>query len=131
MIMLSGLTRSAGVVATTKESARLKHVEFVRIEPERALAVLVAEDGSVENRILQIAPGLPPSALWEASNYLNARIRNRTLQDVKNEIEVSHKLVEAELGEFMARLVDVGIASWAESAEHGSQLIVRGQANLL
>jgi len=72
MIMLSGLTRSAGVVVTTKENARLKHVEFVRIEPERALAVLVDEDGSVENRILQIPAGLPPSALCEAGNYLNA-----------------------------------------------------------
>ncbi len=131
MIMLSGLTRSAGVVVTTKENARLKHVEFVRIEPERALAVLVDEDGSVENRILQIPAGLPPSALCEASNYLNARIRGRTLQEAKVEIEASHKLAEAELGELTARLVDAGLASWAESAGHGSQLIVRGQANLL
>ncbi len=131
MMMLSGLTRGAGVVVTTKENARLKHVEFVRIEPERALAVLVAEDGSVENRILQIPAGLPPSTLCEASNYLNARIRNRTLQEVKSEIEASRKLAEVELGELTARLVDAGLASWAESAGHGSQLIVRGQANLL
>ena len=131
MMMLSGLTRGAGVVVTTKENARLKHVEFVRIEPERALAVLVAQDGSVENRILQIPAGLPPSTLCEASNYLNARIRNRTLQEVKSEIEASRKLAEVELGELTARLVDAGLASWAESAGHGSQLIVRGQANLL
>jgi len=38
--MLSGLTRSAGVVLTAKANARLKHIEFVRLEPERALAVL-------------------------------------------------------------------------------------------
>jgi heat-inducible transcriptional repressor len=131
MMMLSGLTRGAGVVVTTKENARLKHVEFVRIEPERALAVLVAQDGSVENRILQIPAGLPPSTLCEASNYLNARIRNRTLQEVKSEIEASRKLAEVELGELTARLVDAGLASWEESAGHGSQLIVRGQANLL
>jgi heat-inducible transcriptional repressor len=48
--MLSGLTRSAGVVLTAKNNVRLKHVEFVRLEPERALAVLVAEEGQVENR---------------------------------------------------------------------------------
>jgi heat-inducible transcriptional repressor len=131
MMMLSGLTRGAGVVVTTKENARLKHVEFVRIEPERALAVLVAEDGSVENRILQIPVGLPPSALIEAGNYLNARIRGRTLEEVKTEIEASHKLAEAELGELTTRLVDAGLASWAGSTGHGPQLIVRGQANLL
>jgi heat-inducible transcriptional repressor len=131
MLMLSGLTRGAGVVVTTKENARLKHVEFVRIEPERALAVLVAEDGSVENRILQIPAGLPPSALNEAGNFLNARIRGRTLQEVKIEIEASRKLAEAELGQLTARLVDAGLASWADSPAHGPQLIVRGQANLL
>ena len=40
--MLSGLTRAAGVVLTAKTNVRLKHIEFVRLEPERALAVLVA-----------------------------------------------------------------------------------------
>jgi heat-inducible transcriptional repressor len=131
MIMLSGLTRGAGIVVATKENARLKHIEFVRIEPERALAVLVAEDGSVENRVLPIPAGLPPSALCEASNYLNARIQGRTLHDLKREIELSHAAAEAELGELTARLVDAGLASWAQGAGQGPQLIVRGQANLL
>lgn len=131
MMMLSGLTRGAGVVVTTKDNARLKHVEFVRIELERALAVLVAEDGSIENRILQIPADLPPSALSEAGNYLNARIRGRTLLEVRVEVEASHALAEKELGELTARLVDAGLAGWAESAGKASQLIVRGQANLL
>jgi heat-inducible transcriptional repressor len=131
MIMLSGLTRSAGLVVTSKDNTRLKHIEFVRIEPERALAVLVAEDGAIENRILQIPANLPPSALTEASNFLNARIRGRTLLDAKTEIEQSHRAAEAELGELTTRLIDAGLASWAEYAGHAPQLIVRGQANLL
>jgi heat-inducible transcriptional repressor len=131
MMMLSGLTRGAGVVVTTKENARLKHMEFVRIEPERALAVLVAEDGTVENRILQIPAWLPPSALSEAGNFLNARIRGRTLFEVKVEIELSHRAAEEELGQLTTRLVDAGLASWADGSGQGPQLIVRGQANLL
>ncbi|SFK39276.1 heat-inducible transcriptional repressor HrcA [Methylocapsa palsarum] len=131
MSMLSGLTRGAGVVVTTKDNARLKHMEFVRIEPERALAVLVAEDGTVENRILQIPAWLPPSALSEAGNFLNARIRGRTLFEVKVEIELSHRAAEEELGQLTTRLVDAGLASWADGSGQGPQLIVRGQANLL
>src|SRR5437764_6919791 len=57
--MLSGLTHSAGVVLATKSNMRLKHIEFVRLEAERALVVLVAEDGQVENRILTVPVGLP------------------------------------------------------------------------
>ncbi|VVB48834.1 Heat-inducible transcription repressor HrcA [Beijerinckiaceae bacterium RH AL1] len=128
--MLSGLSRGAGVVVTTKDNARLKHIEFLRLEPERALAVLVGEDGSVENRVLPIAAGLPASALVEAGNYLNARIRGRTLAEVRGEIETARGAAEAELGALTAKLVDQGLASWA--AGHGQpQLIVRGQANLL
>src|SRR5262244_2984961 len=73
--LLSGLTRAAGVVLTAKHNVRLKHVEFVRLDPEKALVVLVAEDGQVENRVLNLPPGLPTSALTEASNFLNAHIR--------------------------------------------------------
>ena len=62
---LSGLTRAAAVVLTAKANVRLKHIEFVRLEPERALVVLVSEDGQVENRIVAIPPGLPTSSLIE------------------------------------------------------------------
>ena len=128
--MLSGMTRGAGVVVTTKDNGRLKHIEFLRLEPERALAVLVGEDGSVENRVLPIAAGLPASALTEASNYLNARIRGRTLTEARADIEAARGAAEAELDALTAKLVEQGLASWA-AGQGQSQLIVRGQANLL
>ena len=129
--LLSGLTRGAAVVLTSKDNARLKQVEFVRLERERALAILVSEDGSVENRILQIPADLPASALVEASNYLNARIRGRTLQDVRAEIEKAKTSAQNELDGLTAKLVDAGLASWAGMQGESQQLIVRGQANLL
>src|SRR2546425_11465991 len=86
-VLLSGLTRSAGVVLAAKINVRLKHIEFVRLEPERALVVLVAEDGQVENRIIGVPAGLPQSALTEAANFLNAHFRGRTLAEAKGELE--------------------------------------------
>src|SRR5215208_948107 len=77
--LLSGLTRAAGVVLTDKSNIRLKHIEFVRLEPDRALVVMVAEDGQIENRVLNLPLGLPTSALTEATNFFNAHIRGRTL----------------------------------------------------
>ena len=129
--LLSGLTRGAGVVVTSKENSRLKQIEFVRLEPERALAILVAEDGSVENRVIPVLRDLPASALIEAANYLNARIRGRTLAEARTEIESARRAAQSELDELTARLVDAGLASWAGSSSIHRQLIVRGQANLL
>lgn len=128
--LISGLTRGAGVVVTTKDNVHLKQIEFVRLDTTRALAILVGEDGSVENRILPITPDLPASALIEAANYLNARIRGRTLHEVRGDLEAARQATEAELGELTTRLVDAGLASWAKGVGE-PQLIVRGQSNLL
>jgi heat-inducible transcriptional repressor len=130
-LLLSGLSRGAGVVLTTKENNRLKQVDFVRLEPEKALAILVSEDGSVENRILPVPADLPPSSLIEASNYLNARLRGRTLAQVRDDIETSRTAAQSELDALTARLVAAGLASWAGPAGAAQNLIVRGQANLL
>jgi heat-inducible transcriptional repressor len=128
--MLSGLSRGAGVVATHKATSRLKHIEFVRLDVGRALVVLVSEDGSVENRIVELPPGLPASALIEASNYLSARIRDKTITELSGEIESERRRAESELDSLTARLVEGGLASWAGQSD-SRQLIVRGQANLL
>ena len=129
--MLSDLTRGACVVVTSKENARLKQIEFVRLDPDRALAILVSEDGSVENRILNIPRDLPASALVEAGNFLNARIKGRTLAELRDEIVASRQRASAELDALAARLIDAGLAAWTGPEGAGQQLIVRGQANLL
>jgi heat-inducible transcriptional repressor len=129
--LLSGLTRSAGVVLSSKINARLKHIEFVRLEPERALVVLVAEDGQVENRVLALPPGLPSSALTEASNFLNARIRGKTLADAKAEMERALEAGKAELDQLTQKIVAAGLASWSGGESEERKLIVRGHANLL
>src|SRR5215470_2240370 len=106
--MLSGLTRSAGVVLTAKSNVRLKHIDFVRLEPERALVVLVAEDGQVENRVLNVPAGLPTSALVEAGNYLNAHARGRTLAEARAELERALEAGRAELDQLTQKVIATG-----------------------
>ena len=129
--LLSGLTRAAGVVLTDKSNVRLKHIEFVRLEPERALVVLVAEDGQVENRVLHLPPGLPTSALTEATNFLNARVRGRTLADARIDLEAALVAGQAELDQLTQRIISAGLASWSGGDNEERRLIVRGHAHLL
>ncbi|GGB40567.1 heat-inducible transcription repressor HrcA [Roseibium aquae] len=129
--MLSGLSAGAGVVLTHKSDIRLKHIEFVRIEPLKALTILVGEDGSVENRIINLPPGLPSSALVEAGNYLNSHIRGRTLSEVQSELEKAKAANEAELDQLSRKVVDAGLAVWGGDAKDPGTLIVRGRSNLL
>ena len=127
---LSGLSRCAGVVVAPKSESPLKHIEFVTLGPGRALVVLVMENGLVENRIIEVPLGMLPSTLAEASNYLSARLRGRTLAEARQEIREEMEQHRAQLNELTRRVVEAGLATWADSAGEGS-LIIRGQSNLL
>jgi heat-inducible transcriptional repressor len=129
--LLSGLSRGAGVVTALKTDPRLKHVEFVPLDPGRALVILVSEDGQVENRVLPLPAGLPASALTEATNFLSARIRGRTLAEARTEMESTLAELRRDLDALTARVVEAGLATWSGDAPAERRLIVRGQAKLL
>ncbi len=129
--LLSGLAGGAGVVSTPVRDAGVKHVEFVSLSTEQALAVLVADDGTVENRLMPLAPGVTPSTLQEASNFLNGRLKGRSLAEARREMRVELDAARAALDETAARLVEDGLAAWSGGPERDRSLIVRGRANLL
>lgn len=127
--LLSGLAGGAGVVVTPVRDAGVKHVEFVPMG-DQALAVMVFEDGAIENRLMPLSAGMPPSALQEAANFLNARLRGKTLGEAKDEVRAELEKARRELNETAARLVEEGLAAWA-GGEGERSLIVRGRSNLL
>jgi heat-inducible transcriptional repressor len=128
--VLSGLARCAGLVVAPKTDRPLKHVEFVNIGDGRALVVLVTEDGLVENRIIQVPLGTPPSAMVQAANYLNARIAGRTMEDARRSVQMELEAHRAQLDEITSRLVEAGLATRVGDNGSGT-LIVRGQSHLL
>ena len=135
-MMLSGLSRCAGLLVAAKQDSTLKHIEFVSVAPGKALVVIVTEDGQVENRMIDFPLGLPVSALAEASNYLNARLRGRTLDDARSEIAVELEGARAELDTLTAKIVAEGLATLATPAggvrnAEEKVLIVRGASHLL
>lgn len=129
--ILSGLAGGAGIVVTPVREGGVKHVEFVPLGGGQVLAVMVFEDGQVENRLMRQAPGVTPSALQEASNFLNARLRGRTLTEARTEMRGELDAARQQLDETAARLVEDGLAAWSGGEGDARSLIVRGQANLL
>ena len=114
-----------------REAAGVKHVEFVALGHDQALAVLVADDGVVENRLMPLTAGVTPSTLQEASNFLNARLKGRPLGEARSEMRAELVAARRELDAAAARLVEDGLAAWSGGVERERALIVRGRANLL
>ncbi len=128
---LSGLSASAGLVLVPKHEPVLRQLSFVPLSADRALAVLVGADGSVENRVVELAPGTSPFALVEAGNYLTARLSGLTLGEARARILREIGQERAELDATARTLVERGLAVWSEDGGHRPVLIVRGQARLI
>jgi heat-inducible transcriptional repressor len=127
---LAGLSHCTGLVVAPKIETPLRQVEFVNLSPGKALVILVAADGSVENRVIQTPEDLPPSALIEASNYLSTRLTGRTLGETRQSILDELESSQVELNDLTARVIETGLATWSDGDGRGT-LIVRGQHKLL
>ncbi|MBV8972920.1 MAG: heat-inducible transcriptional repressor HrcA [Sphingomonadaceae bacterium] len=128
---LAGLSACAGIVLVPRHETILRQVTFVPLSPTRALAVLVGADGTVENRVVDLPPGLPPTALIEAANYINARLTGTTLAEALHRLRADIDADRAQLDALTRSLVETGLASWSSDGAARPVLIVRGSAHLI
>ncbi|GAA4005428.1 heat-inducible transcriptional repressor HrcA [Sphingomonas humi] len=128
---LSGLSACAGVVVAPKIERRLRQLAFVPLGHGQALAVVVGEDGSVENRMVALPPGLTASALSEIAAFVTARLAGLTLGEAEARLRTEIRERREMLDAAAAELVATGLAEWREDGPSRPILIVRGQANLL
>lgn len=128
---LSGLSACAGIVMVPKREPVLRQFSFAPLNGGQALAVLVGQDGSVENRVVDLPDGVTPSQLNEAANYMTARLSGLTLRQAQAQMR-SELVDDRETLDGVARaLVERGLAIWSADSEDRPVLIVRGQANLI
>jgi heat-inducible transcriptional repressor len=128
---LSGLSACAGVVVAPKIERRLRQLAFVPLGQGQALAVVVGEDGSVENRMIVLPPGLTAAALSEIAAFVTARLSGLTLAEAETRLRAEIRERREALDAAAAELVATGLAEWRDDGPARPILIVRGQANLL
>src|SRR5215218_5634544 len=128
---LSGLSQAAGVVLAPKSEMRLKQLGLVPLGPDRALAVLVGADGSIENRIVTLDGLISADALTEVANFINAHLSGLTLAEAQARLLAEIRDRREALDHAAASLIASGLAAWSVDHARRPVLIVRGQANLI
>ena len=129
--ILSDISAAAGVVMVPSGEPKLSQMSLVPLSPGKALAVLVGEDGHVENRVLDLPETMPSSALEQASNFISAHVAGSTLAQAAGAVRAEIASGKSALDEASRGLVERGLAVWSQDAGRRPVLIVRGQANLL
>ncbi|MEM9311303.1 MAG: heat-inducible transcriptional repressor HrcA [Pseudomonadota bacterium] len=130
-VLLSDLSGAAGMVMIPTREERLSQFSLVNLGQGRALAVLVSEDGGVENRIVDLGAAVGESALEAASNYITARMSGRTLSEAAQAMRAEIAEERSQLDAASRDLVERGLAVWSEDTQRLPVLIVRGTSNLL
>src|SRR3954469_17522106 len=128
---LSGLSACAGIVLVPTREPVLRQLGFVQLSATQALAVMVGAEGTVENRVVDLPPGITASALAEIGNYVSARLSGLTLPQAQRRLAEEIGAGRAALDEAAQALIDRGLAIWAEDPARRPVLIVRGQSHLL
>jgi heat-inducible transcriptional repressor len=128
---LAGLSACASLVMVPKAERIIRQASFAQLSPTRVLAILVADDGAVENRILEFDAGISAAALTLAGNFMTARVAGLTLGEaavrLAREIEQERLAIDSVTRDLVAR----GLASWSADSADRAVLIVRGQTHLL
>ncbi len=128
---LSGVTRGASLVLAPKHDAAVRHIEFISLAADRAMVVLVFEDGHVENRLFSPPPGQTASSFREAANFLNAALAGHTLSELGEVFQREIQQHRQKLNELARDLVESGTVIWENEGTDYERLIVRGRSNLL
>ena len=129
--LLSDISGAAGMVMVPRREPRLAQMSLVPLSADRALAVLVGQDGQVENRVVELGAAISPGGLEQASNFITAHLAGRTLAEAAQAMRAEISAGRSQLDEASRDLVERGLAVWSEDAARRPVLIVRGQAKLL
>lgn len=128
--LLSGLSACASLVIAPKMSGTVRQIQFVQLQPRKILAILVFQNGLVENRIIDVLDDIPPSALVSASNFLNAKLAGKTISDAEKTIREDIGNNRSQLDLITQSLVEKGLALAPQTLQSG-RIIIHGQSHLL
>ena len=129
--LLSDITQYAGVIMLPgSDKAKLRQVEFLELSEDRVLAILVTDDGRVQNRVIFLDKTLSASELVEAANFFNSRHAGLTLHEVRHRLLLDMERDSDEMNRMMRTAVEMASQLLDEEpAEEG--VVVSGETKLL
>ena len=117
-------------LAPASPSARLRHIDFVRLEGTRVLVVVVATGGQITNRVVETEEPCDSTMLLQAANYINAEFANLTLQEVRTAIATRMRQERMLYDALVARALRLAQTGLNEGS-HDDTLHVQGASFLL
>jgi heat-inducible transcriptional repressor len=128
--LLSAMTHFVGVVTVPKrEQFAFRHIDFVPLDGNRVLVILVFTDNEVQNRIVGTRRPYTPSELEQTANYLNAHFAGRPLGEIRAELVRELRQTRSEMERVLSVAVDVAETAFGGPSE--KDVLMAGQTRLM
>lgn len=127
--LLSAMTRFVGVVSVPRrEQFAFRHIDFVPLDPQRVLAVLVFADNEVQNRVLAVRRPWDAGELERIAQYLNRQFAGLSLVQMRSSLLRELRAARGEMEALLAASMELAEQALAPDDE---DMLVAGQARLL
>ena len=130
--ILSEITHMAGLVTIPRrDQVTLRHVEFLSLNANRVLVILVLADHEVQNRIVYTNEAYTEIQLKEASNFINQSFTGRSLGRIRQQLITSMKSDREDLDGLMQATLEVAEKAFEQEEEDAGSYVMAGQENLV
>ena len=120
----------AGLVTLPKsEQVILRHVEYLTLEGNRVLVILVLDDHEVQNRVIYTREAYTEVQLHEAANYINQNFSGDALGTIRDRLISFMRSDRENMDSLMRTTLEV--PDKAFDREDINDFVVKGKGNLL
>jgi len=117
-------------VVTPRPSATVfQRIEFVRLREDRVLAILVGQNGQVQNKLLTLDFPVSAEELIQSSNYLNELLKEVAIEDVRARILAQMDQDRALYDALAGKALKLGFA--ATDIHSSERVLIEGAGSFL
>lgn len=108
-----------------------RHVEIVRLAPNRVLVLFIASSGLVRQHVVATSEDVPAGELQRLANFLNEELEGRTLEDVRSHIVTLMRQERSQYDQLVRRALEIGARFFAGDEMQAREVHVDGTEKLL
>jgi heat-inducible transcriptional repressor len=130
--MLSSVSHMAGLVTLPNPHyVALSQIEFIGLSENRALAIMVMNNGEVQNRVVQLDRRYSGEELRRAANYLNEAFAGRSLPDVRAVLVRQLQETRQHMDQLMQDAIQVAQKVFDAKPDEQVEYVIAGETNLM
>ena len=128
--LLSELTRFVGVVSVPRhEEFAFRQIDFVPLDAQRLLVIIVFTDGQVQNRVIFTQRPYAAGELEQLANFFNAHFTGMRLDEIRSRLLRDMQDEGARLNRTLSAAVEV--AGQVFQPNPDNDMLVSGQTHLM